>query len=76
MAALSKIFGCVSFCDSMKRSRAAFFNEAFVLDAACCIIKLKNRFFFLGQLSVISAGFHITADSCKNTEIIENELYE
>lgn len=38
--------------------------------------KAENIFFFLGQLSVISAGFHITADSCENTEIIESELYE
>lgn len=35
-----------------------------------------ENIFFLGQLSVISAGFHITADSCENTEIIESELYE
>lgn len=76
MAALSKIFGvCVCLC-FYEKITSSFFNEAFALDAACCIIKLKNRGFFLGQLSVISAGFHITADSCKNTEIIENELYE
>lgn len=33
-------------------------------------------FFFLGQLSVISAGFHIPADSSEKTEIIESTLYE
>lgn len=32
--------------------------------------------FFLGQLSVISAGFHILADSSEKTEIIESTLDE
>lgn len=32
--------------------------------------------FFLGQLSVISAGFHIPADSSEKTEIIESTLDE
>jgi len=38
--------------------------------------KAENFGFFLGQLSVISSGFHITADFCENTEVIESKLYE
>lgn len=45
-------------------------------DTAYCLINQKEVFFFLGHLSVISTGLHITADSCENTRSIEEEIRE
>lgn len=65
-----KFLWCVSFIDSKILSRFLI-----VFDTVYCIINLKIVFFFfffLGQLSIISAGFHILADSCENTQSIES----